>query len=150
MRSLLDHEISTAKQPYYYMLDLADLEEKAGNKDKAVALLERAYRDSQGAATRFQWGSAYVRGLLRMHPEDGLRIRDATLAVINELDGPDRIYMRTASSLKRLDSKLREWNGKGAHKAELQAIRQRVSVICGQIPTVQPAHATCNQFLAPS
>ena len=60
MRSLLEHEISTAKQPYYYMLDLADLEEKAGDANAALALLERAYRESQGPATRFQWGTTYL------------------------------------------------------------------------------------------
>jgi thiol-disulfide isomerase/thioredoxin len=147
MRSLLEHEISTARQPYYYMLDLADVEEKAGNKDQAIALLERAYRESQGAATRFQWGTNYVTGLVRMRPEDGLQIRDATLAVLSELDGPDRIYMRTAARLKRLDSTLRDWNAKGAHKAELHAIRERVDEICGRIPAEQSSHATCNEFL---
>jgi len=147
MRSLLEHEISTAKQPYYYMLDLADLDEKAGNKDAAVELLERAYRESQGTATRFQWGTMYVMGLVRMRPEDTGGIREATLAVLNELDGPDRIYMRTTKRLDRLDSALRGWSKKGKHAETLAVIRKRMDDICSRIPEAQPARGTCNAFL---
>ncbi len=148
MRSLLEHEIGTAKYSYYYMVDLADLEEKTGNEDAAITLLERAYRESQGAATRFQWGTIYVLGLVRMRPEDNDAIRDATLAVIGELDGPDRIYMRTAKRLERLDSSLRDWNKKGKHAAAISAIRKRMDGICNGIPEAQAARGTCNSFLA--
>jgi thiol-disulfide isomerase/thioredoxin len=148
MRSLLEHEISTAKQPYYYMLDLADLEEKTGNKDAAITLLERAYRESQGTATRFQWGTVYVMGLVRMRPEDASGIGKATLAVINELDGPDRIYMRTTKRLHRLDSALRDWNKKGKHAETIATIRKRMDDICSRIPEAQPARGTCNAFLS--
>jgi hypothetical protein len=148
IRAVLDHEVKTAKQPYYYMLDLADVEEEAGNEDKAIEWLERAYRESKGVATRFQWGTQYVLGLVRMKPEDGDRIRDAAVAVLGELDGPDRIYMRTAARLKRLDSKLREWNEDGKHDAEIAALRERMSGICGRIPAADEARKTCEGFLA--
>jgi hypothetical protein len=148
IRAVLDHEVKTAKQPYYYMLDLASVEEEAGNEDKAVEWLERAYRESKGVATRFQWGTEYVLGLVRMKPEDGDRIRDATVAVLGELDGPDRIYMRTASRLERLDTRLREWNEGGTHEAEINALRERMSGICGKIPAAEPSRKTCDKFLA--
>jgi thiol-disulfide isomerase/thioredoxin len=148
IRTLLDHEVKTAKQPYYYMLDLADVEEKAGNEEKAVEWLERAYRESQGVATRFQWGTEYLLGLMRMQPENGARIRDASFKVLGELDGPDRIYMRTAKRLERLDSTLREWNKGGAHAKEIDALRTHMSGICGKIPDGEPARKTCDSFLA--
>jgi thiol-disulfide isomerase/thioredoxin len=148
IRAVLEHEVKTAKQPYYYMLDLASVEEKAGHKDKAVEWLERAYRESQGVATRFQWGTEYVLGLVRMQPENGARIRDASFKVLGELDGPDRIYMRTASRLKRLDSTLREWNKDGAHAREIAVLRDHMSGICGKIPAEEPARKTCDSFLA--
>jgi thiol-disulfide isomerase/thioredoxin len=148
IRAVLEHEVKTAKQPYYYMLDLASVEEKAGNEDKAVEWLERAYRESQGVATRFQWGTEYVLGLVRMQPENGARIRDASFKVLGELDGPDRIYMRTASRLKRLDSKLREWNKDGAHAREIAVLRDHMSGICGKIPAEEPARKTCDSFLS--
>jgi hypothetical protein len=83
-----------------------------------------------------------------MKPEDGDRIRDAAVAVLGELDGPDRIYMRTASRLKRLDTRLREWNEGGKHDAEITALRERMSGICSRIPAVEPARKTCDGFLA--
>lgn len=148
MRSLLEHEIGTAKQPYYYMLDLADLKEKTGDKDAAIELLVRACRESEGTATRFQWGANYVMGLVRMRPENSMGITEATLEVINELDGPDRIYMRTAKRLQQLDSTLRDWNKNGKHAQAIAAIRKRMDDICGRTPEAQPARSTCNAFRA--
>ncbi len=69
LRSLLEGEIKTSKTPYYYMADLADLDEEEGNRTQALGLLEQAYRTSQGPATRFQWGALYAGGLLRMSPQ---------------------------------------------------------------------------------
>jgi hypothetical protein len=83
-----------------------------------------------------------------MRPKDSASIRDATLAVIGELDGPDRIYMRTAKRLKRVDATLRDWNQKGEHAAAIAAIRKRMDEICGRIPEAQPARGTCKAFLA--
>ncbi len=78
--------------------------------------LARAYKESQGAATRFQWGTAYLQGLIRMQPQDETRIREVGLAVLGELDGPDRIHRRTAMRLQKLDAQLRSWSAGGAHK----------------------------------
>lgn len=148
LRAAVEHEIATAKAPYYYMLDMASLEEKAGHQDEAVAWLARAYRESKGVATRFQWGTMYVAGLIRMKPEDTQAIQDATVAVLGELDGPDRIYMRTASRLEKLDSTLRDWSKKRKHPETLAVIRKRMDDICAKIPESQSARTTCNAFLA--
>jgi hypothetical protein len=145
---VLMHEVQTAQQPYYYMLDLADLEEQRGHQDEAIHWLERAYNESQGAATRFQWGTDYVFGLIRMRPQDAKHIQDTTINVLSELDGPDRIYMRTAHRLKTLDRKLREWNKNGAHAATITAARKRMDDICGKIPKTEPARQSCDVFLA--
>jgi len=115
-----------------------------------VDLLDQAYRESQGAATRFQWGSLYVSGLLRMMPADSSRIEQAGSAVLSELDGPDRIYRRTRMELERLDHTLAKWNAKGDHTATLAALKQRMDGICSQIPRTDPAHTTCRGFLAKS
>ena len=57
---LLVAELEKSKSPYYFMLDLAELAEKAGRKDEAVQWLARAYEGAKGPATRFQWGSSYL------------------------------------------------------------------------------------------
>jgi hypothetical protein len=89
---------------------LAEIAEKLGRKDEAITLLDEAYRESQGSATRFQWGALYISGLLRMAPKDSQRIEDAGTAVLGELDGPDRMYSRARVRLERLDQQLRAWN----------------------------------------
>lgn len=145
--TVAEAEMKTSHYPYYYMLDLASIEEERGNKTQAVTWLERAYRESQGAATRFQWGTEYVLGLLRMRPQDDARIRDVTLAVLGELDGPDRIHRRTSKRLEKLDGELRKWGGSGARKATMEALRQRRDALCVRIPAMETARKNCEAFL---
>ena len=141
-------QMAQSKSPYYYMLDLASLDEKHGHPDSAVNWLARAYAQSQGAATRFQWGTDYLMGLIRMKPADDAGIRSAGLEVLGELAGPDRIYRRTRIRLERLDHALEKWNAKGDHAATIAALRQRMDGICSQIAAADPAHAACRGFLA--
>ena len=141
-------QMAQSKSPYYYMLDLASLDEKHKHFDSAVNWLARAYAQSQGAATRFQWGSDYLMGLIRMKPTDDAAIRAAGLSVLGELDGPDRIYRRTRMRLERLDRALSKWNAKGDHTATITALRQRMGGICNQIPKGDPASSACRGFLA--
>jgi thiol-disulfide isomerase/thioredoxin len=143
-------QMAQSKSPYYYMLDLAALDEKHGHIDAAIDWLARAYAQSQGAATRFQWGTDYLLGLIRMKPADDPDIRAVGLSVLGELDGPDRIYRRTRIRLERLDQALSKWNAKGGHAATIAALRQRLNGICGQIPRTDPANASCRGFLARS
>jgi thiol-disulfide isomerase/thioredoxin len=145
--ALLQQEIKTSKAPYYYLVDLAALEEERGRKDEAVALLEHAYRDSKGTATRFQWATEYVFGLLRMRPQDEARIRAGVLASLAELEGADRIYGRTRIRLERLDTRLREWNKAGAHAAAIASFRQRMAGLCMQIQEKRP-RGSCDAFLS--
>jgi len=120
-----------------------------GRTDSALAWLERAYRESQGPATRFQWGTNYVRGLIRMRPADEGAVRDAAITVLGELDGPDRIYRRSRPRLETLDENFREWNTNGAHATAIAAIRERMAPICAQIPAAEAAAlASCRRFLA--
>jgi protein disulfide-isomerase len=145
-------EIGRASAPYYYKADLAEIAEKLGHKDEAVTLLDQAYQESQGAATRFQWGQLYVSGLLRLAPKDAPRIESAGTQVLSELDGPDRIYLRARVRLEKLDQELRAWNSaaKGAHGDVLQSLHARMQLICVKIPDGEPARASCDAFLQPA
>jgi hypothetical protein len=130
------------------MLDLAGLDEKQGHADGAVEWLSKAYAQSQGPATRFQWGTQYVLGLVRMKPADDARIREAALSVLGELDGPDRIYSRTRKGLAGLDKALTGWNHGGAHAQTIAALRARMNSICGKLSNSDPAHDACAGFLS--
>ncbi len=145
--ALLTAELQTSRTPYYYMSDLADIEEKRGHTDAAISWLARSYRESAGSATRFQWGVRYVRGLLRLRPEDEATIRDSTREVLAELEGAGRIYGRSSAGLNRLARSLHAWNGEGTHAAVMEDIRTRMDGICGKLPAADPARATCARFL---
>jgi hypothetical protein len=142
-------EIGRAGAPYYYEADLAGIAEKLGHPQEALSLLDRAYHDSRGPATRFQWGQLYLSGLLRMAPSDGRRIGDTGATVLGELDGTDRIYRRVRVRLERLDRELRAWNtaAGGAHAGVLQGLHSRMQRICEKIPDADAARASCDAFL---
>jgi thioredoxin-related protein len=143
-------ELPRSKEPYYVKADLGELAEDLGRGDEALRWRAEAYAEAVGAATRFQWGQSYASALLRIAPRDEARIREVTLAALGELDGPDRIYRRARLRLERLGQELERWNAGagGRHAGVLQALRARMQQICLKIPDAQPAHASCEAFLA--
>jgi thiol-disulfide isomerase/thioredoxin len=145
--ALLSGEIKTSKTPYYYMEDLADIEEQRGHKDAALDWLARSYRESEGQATRFQWGSHYVRALIRLRPQDEAAIASTSQQVLGELDGSGRIYGRSSIGLKRLAKSLHDWNNKGKHVAVIEQIHTQMNGICAKVPATDPAQASCADFL---
>lgn len=147
-RDILAGEIKTSRYPYYYMADMADLEEKAGNKDAAVEWLARSYRESQGPATRFQWGVGYVRGLVRMRPQDDAAVRDAALAVLADLDAAGDLHGRNLRGLQRLEDSLQDWGKDASHASSLRALRGRLEAICGRVPAGDSAQPACGRVLA--
>jgi protein disulfide-isomerase len=146
--AILAGEVRTAAHPYYYMADLGELEEKRGHPDLAVDWLARSYHTAEGPATRFQWGVGYVRGLVRMQPQDEGAIRAAALDVLGDLDAAGDLHGRTRRALVRLETSLKEWNGAAGHAGTLAAVRERMQAICGRLPAADPARVTCSTFLA--
>ena len=127
-RDLLTLEASTSNTPYYYLGDLADVEEELGHPQRSLELLAEAYDKAKGPASRFQWGYNYLDGLLRLTPDDSATIEKVGARVIAELDGPNRIHRRTLSRLNKLDAKLNAWNTtatRGAVAANLRALVTR-------------------------
>jgi hypothetical protein len=148
-RRLLEREARTSKTPHYYLSDLADLAEAEGGRAEALTLFEQAYAKAQGPASRFQWGALYVQALLRLAPHDAKRIETATLAVLGELDGRDRLYTRSRVRLVRLDAGLRGWaDGQVGAPAVLVKLRARMRPICVRYPATDPARGVCDGFLA--
>ena len=146
---LLAAEIERSDQPYYFMLNLSKLAQRAGREDEAIAWLARAYDEAEGPATRFQWGYNYVVGLLEMTPEDGPGIERATIGILGELDDPDNVlYNRTSRRLGLLGDRLVAWNDGGEFDPEITRIRARAGEICEGIPAAETARATCDHFLA--
>jgi hypothetical protein len=148
---LLVAELEKSSSPYYFMLDLADLAEKAGRKDEAVQWLARAYDGAKGPATRFQWGYSYLVGLLEMTPEDSKAIQATGLKVLGELDGsPDAFYQRTQMRLEQLSAKLLEWGKTADHAKVIETLRTRTSEICRGMPEGDAGRRNCERFLNPA
>ena len=147
-KALLLAELGRSKQPYYFMTGLADLERTAGNHEAAIAWLARGYEEARGPATRFQWGTYYVLGLIEMVPEDEDRIAAATLRVVGELAATRAFHQRPKAQLERMQGKLESWNADGVHAAAIARIRDGVRQVCAAIPDPDPARASCDGFLA--
>ncbi len=142
-------EVAHSETAYYYKADLADLAEQLGRKDEALEWARQAYAESQGAATRFQWGRQYLTALLRLKPDDTATIRTVGIQVLKELDGTDRIYRRARTRLVQLDGDLRKWSAAApARTPVLRALRQQLQGTCARIPAAEPARASCDAFLA--
>jgi thiol-disulfide isomerase/thioredoxin len=149
--ALLTAELEKSKSPYYFMLELADLAEKAGRKEEAVQWLARAYDGAKGPATRFQWGYNYLVGMLEMTPGDVAGIERAGLSVLGELDSaPDAFYQRTRMRLEQLDAKLLEWGREGEAAKVVETLRARTGEICRKLPEGDAGRANCEKFLNPA
>jgi protein disulfide-isomerase len=147
-RRLLEQEVRRSKTPHYYLSDLADLAEADGRSAEALTLFEQAYAQTKGPASRFQWGTLYLQALLRLAPRDTRRIEMAGLAVIGELDGPDRLYTRSRVRLEKLDAGLRRWAAANpGAPAVLANLRKRLGPVCARYPAADPVHASCAGFL---
>jgi thioredoxin-related protein len=146
-KTLLLAELDKSKQPYYFMVSLADIEQRAGNTDAAIDWLKKAHDATKGPATRFQWGYYYVAGLMEMTPGNTQLIHDATVALIDELQNSGGLYHRPKAQLKRLEKRLIEWSETNEHEAALAEIRVSVMQVCSTASRQDEARTTCEAFL---
>jgi hypothetical protein len=146
LRALMLQEAATSNTPWYYLGDLADVEEELDDKTSALAHMAEAYRKAKGPASRFQWGFNYLAGLLRLAPDDTAKIEKVGSAVLGELDGPNRVHRRTLSRLNRLDKALREWNSTPARAAVVAKFRTRVAQACAKSPGDVAVESGCRGF----
>lgn len=145
-RDLLALEATTSNTPHYYIGDLADVEEKLGNQPRALELLAEAWQKARGPASRFQWGYQYLDGLLRMTPDDVAKIEQVGVAVVAELDGPNRIHRRTLSRLNRLDAALRKWSDSPERAAVVRKLRDDVTRACAKSADAMSSQQGCKGF----
>ncbi len=146
-KPLLLAELDKSKQPYYFMVSLADIEQRAGNYDVAVDWLKKAYDSTRGPATRFQWGYYYLVGLLEMKPEETALIHSVTVGLVDELQNSGGLYHRPKSQLGRIEQRLRDWSEANGYAAELAGIRESVLGICATAAHQGESRVTCDAFL---
>ncbi len=148
--TLLKAELKRSHSPYYFMVDLAEVAKKRGDKAGALDWYAQSYTAAQGPATRVQWGTRYVNALVELAPQDAARIERAAGSVIGELEPvPDTFYDRNLRALERMGKKLAGWSKRPAQRAALERIRAQMSGVCAKLPASDPARAKCGGALRP-
>lgn len=145
---LLTAELERSETPYYYMPSIAGLAEARGDKAGAVNWLRRGYETAEGPATRIQWGTLYVQGLIRLTPRDKAAIEAATAQVIGELaDQPDSYHQRTRQRFDTLDKALSDWSRQNDGAATLARLRGQIAGACAAQADAE-ARAACQGWLS--
>ncbi len=145
-RDVLLKEIGISSQPYYFMPGLAAIEQRAGNESEALRWLRKGWDTSKGPATRFQWGTYYLEGLIDMTPEDVEGIQSVTVALVEEALAGGGFYQRPRQQLQRLGVRLRAWSASADAPAALENIRNSVAALCRR-DTAGSSRETCESFL---
>ena len=142
-------EVERSQWPDYIMLALARWAQWQGLPGEALSWAERAWREAQGPATRFERGTAYARLLAQIAPDDAMRIEDTVIALFREAStAKDAFFLRTTRYMRRLENYLRAWDAGGVRAASMARIRSEVLAICDGMADGGPSRTTCRTFLA--
>jgi protein disulfide-isomerase len=144
-RDLLKAEAATSKNAHYYLGHQAQVEEILGNQAGAVRLLAEAYSRAQGTATRAQWGYDYLRGLLRLTPDDVATIERTGLELLAGIGTSDNVRRRTRQRLGKLGTELATWSTTPERQAVVRRLSARLAEVCGS--GQGPADSTCGTLL---
>jgi hypothetical protein len=148
-KKLLLVEMERSAAPYYLMGWLADLAAEAGETKEAINWLRRAYGMAPGRATRFQWGTDYLIGLMEMAPQEADRIESETVKILEELLALDDAFNgRNRSRLELLGEKLSSWNETGSYDSQVASILEKVRSACVTLAAESEERASCEGFLA--
>jgi len=130
-RALLLKELETSKSPYYFMSGLGALAEREQKPAEALEWYRKAYENSKGSATRFQWGGSYVRALIRLAPDENELILSTAEALFNDLRSRDEVFSgRNFRVLKRLNEQLIAWKSEEQSDAVAQRFSSRIEALC--------------------
>ncbi len=148
---LLEANLAKSHSPYYLMSALAGNAKARGDKAEALRWYEAAFDKSEGPATRLQWGASYVNALVELAPQDEARIEKAVTRLFTEAaQQPDAFYERSGRSLKRVGTKLQEWNKGAAHAATMKRLQAQLDGVCSALPADDPKREACTQLLQPA
>ncbi len=118
---LLLTELERSHSQYYFMHNLAAIAKKRGDAARAVQWYERAWELATGPATRLQWGTTYLQGLIDFAPDDGPRIDRLAGQMLDELHGrDDAFFQRNRTQMERIGNSMAKWSGASERAAALR------------------------------
>lgn len=143
---LLKFELPRAVAPYYHMLGLAGNAKKRNDPKAALDWYEQAWRNSEGPATRIQWGTGFVGHLVELAPGDVARVENAAGTVIAQLDPKNEtFYERNQRALRRMADRLVKWQGTDpSRKASVEKVRQKLAKTCARLPAGDTGRTNCD------
>jgi thioredoxin-related protein len=142
--TLLRAELVRSHSPYYFMLGLADIAKRRGDKALALDWYTKAHDTALGPATRLQWGAIHVRALIELSPEDGDTIQRVTTAVLAEIRPVTASFQgRNRAVLDKLGAKLSAWGDSPGHAGDWTELRHKWLAICTRLPKQLPERAAC-------
>ena len=143
--ALLKAELPKALSPYYHMLVLSSNAKTRGDVKASLDWAERAWNESQGPATRLQWGTGYLTRLIDATPQDEARIAKAAMGIVQEVEPkPETFYERNVRNLSKLGAKLNAWNVRGDHGKVVESVAKQVEALCAKLPPNDETKATCS------
>ncbi len=129
---LLRAALAGSHAPFYFMHRLAAIAKKRGDPVAALRWYEQAWGQARGAATRLQWGAAYLQGLVDFAPAEAPRIDRVAGELLAELGVMhDAHCQRNRAQLQRIDSKLSLWRGGGEQAAALRRVARGTPLLGG-------------------
>jgi len=149
-KALVTARMDETVSPHYYMSWMSSLEEESGDIPAALEWSRRAYDEATGPYTRFQWGSSYVRDVIRLTPDDLSTVERAAQEILTELlVNDDAFANRNYSRLRRLDAAFGEWAESGERQQAAERIRAVVAAECDRYPAAgeDSQNDRCTGFL---
>jgi thioredoxin-like negative regulator of GroEL len=149
--ALLKGNLARSHSPYYLMSQLAGNARRLGRTDEALGWYAKAFEQSQGPATRLQWGSSYLNALVDLAPADAARIEQVAAQMVDEAaSDPGAFSGRSARSLQRVARKLDGWNAGGSHDAVIARLRTRLDGVCAKVDAADGQRAACERLFQPA
>ena len=148
-KDLLLAELEKSASPYYFMSSLGSLAEKDDNFEEALDWRKRAYENSVGEATRFQWGANYVLAMIRMAPEHHQEIEVQASVLLSEFHQSGELFAgRNFRTLKRLNENLRSWQESAQQEKEQEtlAFESEVEKLCDDQKEESPQQQNCRSL----
>ncbi|RKZ99261.1 MAG: hypothetical protein DRQ47_11340, partial [Gammaproteobacteria bacterium] len=143
-KSLLQSQVKKNNNPAYWMLTLANLAQSADQPDMALNWYSEAYRQSKGTATRLQWGSYYLVGLVTLSPQNFTAISGLVHNLIDETTQlTDGVAGRNQKAVQRILTTLQQWASEPPQVELLAYAELAVRENCKRQYPQQPDRADC-------
>ncbi len=143
---MLTKELEKSASPYYFMSSLGAIAEREERFADALAWRQKAYETAQGEATRFQWGTDYVRALVRMSPEAEGQINQQAISLLGEFDNQSQLLAgRNFRRLQRLSAELADW--RESRLLEAGEFTATIQALCSEQPAGSSEAENCSDLI---